>query len=102
MCDYVQCSMLEAENTINKWLKLKERVKTLIVSFEDELDYDLFYQIEEIQMNIRSQNYPDNVVISFKQLNVNPENCEMTNWINCEDGYWYIIVHEIYGIESFV
>lgn len=104
MCDYITCSITDIEKSIKDWVKQKDRPRILVVSFNDHVegDFDFFDEIEEVQMNIRSQNYPDNVVISFKQFEENPISPDMTKWTDLSEKYWYIIVHEIYRIELFV
>ena len=114
MCEYHQVNLVDSEEKISEWIGLGTS-NTLILSFVDDvksslhfnpnkkldecnwLGSDLLEVIEEIQMNIRSTDFPEHILITFKNRNKNPENENMTQWDNesVENyGYWYLVAQK--------
>jgi len=101
---FVTCSIVDCEKKIKEWMESDE--DTLYCGFvdvktenEDYYEYgnykrDFIEMIEEVQMNIRGPDYPENIVLSFKNLDKQPDDERLPVW-NMKEiddwGYWYLI-----------
>jgi hypothetical protein len=80
--EYKTGKFMKIESDVKDWISDHNKIHdTLIYSFTtDDCINDFIYELEEVQMNIRSYMYPDNVIISFKNINHNPNNHKMISW----------------------
>lgn len=104
----VVCDIIDCEEKIKEWISSDSKV--LKCGFKDNMGNTTilgskYYQygkyklnfievIEEIQMNIQSDIYPSNVLLSFKNQKENPKDDSLPKWSDKsieEWRYWYLI-----------
>jgi len=95
---YVKGPLIQVESWIQHWYNFNpEKNSTLYYTFPfaDSPECAGWDEFENIQMNIRHSNYPENLIVSFKFTKTEPDFPVMEKWPGAEDGYWYLVAHKL-------